>query len=236
MELSTRSTPFVAAIDREQLALTLTNVSEFSTTLAENRRVRGRLTWTRSCRETTALVQAIEPEKLTATLENVESFAQVLGARSADADQVIANALSISEKLNESADRIDGVLEAAQGFLGTAEGEAGDGLFDDIRESGRFNPYSRRLIWTHGRRKSRRYQSLHRSGGFREYRSLANEGRQTLQDISRAVRAIERNPQQIIFGGQSSLCRNSVEHGDDAVRGQCDSVRTIQVVARQAGA
>ena len=149
----------VAAIDREQLALTLTNVSEFSTTLAENRGNVDEI-----MRETTALVQAIEPEKLTATLENVESFAQVLGARSADADQVIANALSISEKLNESADRIDGVLEAAQGFLGTAEGEAGDGLFDDIREAAvsirtLADNLDARTEENHGR-----YQSLHRSG------------------------------------------------------------------------
>jgi len=189
----------VAAIDREQLALTLTNVSEFSTTLAENRGNVDEI-----MRETTALVQAIEPEKLTATLENVESFAQVLGARSADADQVIANALSISEKLNESADRIDGVLEAAQGFLGTAEGEAGDGLFDDIREAA---VSIRTLADNLDARTEEITAGINRftGPGLQEYRSLANEGRQTLQDISRAVRAIERNPQQIIFGGQSSV-------------------------------
>jgi phospholipid/cholesterol/gamma-HCH transport system substrate-binding protein len=189
----------VGAIDREQLALTLSNVSEFSTTLADNRGNVDEI-----MREAAALVRAIEPEKLTATLENVESFAQVLGARSADADQIIANALSISEKLNESADRIDGVLEAAQSFLGTAEDEAGEGLFDDIREAA---VAIRTLADNLDTRTAEITAGISRftGPGLQEYRSLADEGRRTLQDISRAVRAIERNPQQIIFGGQSSV-------------------------------
>ena len=189
----------VGAIDREQLALTLTNVSEFSTTLAANRGNVDEI-----MRDAAALVRAIEPEKLTATLENVESFAQVLGARSADADQIIANALSISEKLNESADRIDGVLEAAQSFLGTAEGEAGEGLFDDIREAA---VAIRTLADNLDARTAEITAGISRftGPGLQEYRNLADDGRRTLQDISRAVRAIERNPQQIIFGGQSSV-------------------------------
>jgi len=31
------------------------------------------------------------------------------------------------------------------------------------------------------------------------------EGRRTLGDISRAVRALERNPQQILFGGRPNI-------------------------------
>jgi len=189
----------VGAIDREQLALTLSNVSKFSTTLADNRGNVDEI-----MRETAALVRAIEPAKLTATLENVEAFAQVLGARSADADQIIANALSISEKLNESADRIDGVLEAAQSFLGTAEDEAGEGLFDDIREAA---VAIRTLADNLDARTAEITAGINRftGPGLQEYRTLADEGRRTLQDISRAVRAIERNPQQILFGGQSSV-------------------------------
>ncbi len=189
----------VAAIDREQLALTLSNVSEFSTTLADNR---GNLDVIMN--DAAALVRSIEPEKLTATLENVESFAQVLGARSADADQIITNALSISEKLNESADRIDGVLEAAQSFLGTAEDEAGEGLFDDIREAA---VAIRTLADNLDARTAEITAGINRftGPGLQEYRTLADEGRRTLQDISRAVRSIERNPQQIIFGGQQSV-------------------------------
>ncbi len=41
--------------------------------------------------------------------------------------------------------------------------------------------------------------------GLREYEALAVEGRRTLGDISRAVRSIERNPQQFLFGGRSNL-------------------------------
>jgi phospholipid/cholesterol/gamma-HCH transport system substrate-binding protein len=37
--------------------------------------------------------------------------------------------------------------------------------------------------------------------GLREVESLTTEGRRTLTDIGRAVRSLEKNPQQLIFGG-----------------------------------
>ncbi|KPQ10965.1 MAG: outer membrane lipid asymmetry maintenance protein MlaD [Saliniramus fredricksonii] len=189
----------VAAIDREVLRETLANVSAFSGTLAENR---GNLDTV--MQDLAGLTRAIDPQQLTGTLDNVERFAQVLGDRSADADQIISNAASISEKLNESADRIDGVLEAAQSFLGTAEDEAGEGLFEDIREAA---VAIRTLADNLDARTQEITAGINRftGPGLQEYRALADDGRRTLQDISRAVRAIERNPQQIIFGGESNV-------------------------------
>ncbi|MCC5976996.1 MAG: MCE family protein [Salinarimonas sp.] len=189
----------VASIDREVLRQTLANVSEFSGTLAENR---GNLDTV--MQDLAGLTSSLDPQQITSTLENVDRFAQVLGNRSADADQIISNAVSISEKLNESADRIDGVLEAAQSFLGTAEDEVGDGLFEDIREAA---ASIRRLADNLDTRTAEITAGISRftGPGLQEYRALADEGRRTLEGISRAVRSIERNPQQFIFGGQSSV-------------------------------
>jgi phospholipid/cholesterol/gamma-HCH transport system substrate-binding protein len=41
--------------------------------------------------------------------------------------------------------------------------------------------------------------------GLREVETLTTDGRRTLNDISRAVRSLERNPQQLIFGGKPNL-------------------------------
>ena len=41
--------------------------------------------------------------------------------------------------------------------------------------------------------------------GLREYRQLAIDGQRTLQTVDRALRGLERDPQQVIFGPRSSL-------------------------------
>lgn len=41
--------------------------------------------------------------------------------------------------------------------------------------------------------------------GLRQYEALAADGRRTLDDISRAVRSLEKNPSQIIFGAKPAL-------------------------------
>lgn len=41
--------------------------------------------------------------------------------------------------------------------------------------------------------------------GLRQYEALAADGRRTLEDISRAVRSLEKNPSQIIFGNKPAL-------------------------------
>ena len=59
-----------------------------------------------------------------AVIANVETFCLIAGGGNADEiDQVIANAVSISEQLDASAGRVDRVLAAAEDFLGTAAGE-----------------------------------------------------------------------------------------------------------------
>ena len=60
-------------------------------------------------------------------------FTQTLSQRSPDVDKTIQEARSITEKLNNSADKIDSVLAGAENFLGSASGESGKGAFDEIR-------------------------------------------------------------------------------------------------------
>lgn len=42
-------------------------------------------------------------------------------------------------------------------------------------------------------------------GGLKQYEQLAVDARRTLETVERAVRSLEKNPQQVIFGGGSAL-------------------------------
>lgn len=188
-----------AAVDREQLASTVANVEAFSRILAENGDDVGEV-----LRRSGEIARAIDPEKIAAAIESAERFAAALGGRAEDVDRIVASAAELVDKLNASADRVDGVLAAAESFLGTAEEQAGEGLFDDIREAARA---IRVLADNLDARTAEIATGINRftGPGLQEYRALADDGRRTLEDISRAFRALERNPQQLIFGGQSSV-------------------------------
>jgi phospholipid/cholesterol/gamma-HCH transport system substrate-binding protein len=150
------------------------------------------------------LAKAFDPAKVGRTVDNVDRFAQALGDRSQDVDKAIAEARSLAEKLNKSADRVDNVLKAAENFLGSASGKEGESTFGEIREAARS---IRTLADNLDKRTAEITTGINRftGSGLREYEQLASDGRRTVNDIGRAVRNLERNPQQLIFGGQPTL-------------------------------
>jgi phospholipid/cholesterol/gamma-HCH transport system substrate-binding protein len=150
------------------------------------------------------VARSLDPNKLNRTVDNVDRFASALGASGDDVQKAIAEAASITEKLNRSADRIDGVLKAAENFLGSASGEAGKGTFDSIRDAAE----SIRVLANNlDRRTAEITAGINRftGSGAREIEAAAAEARRTLNDVGRTVRSIERNPSQVIFGGKPSL-------------------------------
>jgi phospholipid/cholesterol/gamma-HCH transport system substrate-binding protein len=189
----------ISAVDDEQLAATLANVEAFSRTLSDNRE-----NFNTILTDISGVVGAIDPERIASAIESAEQFTRALGDRSADTEVIIANAVSLTAKLNESADRIDGVLQAAENFLGTATEGVENGLFDDIRDA---VAAIRVLAENLDTRTGEITQGITRATGpaLQEYRQLADDGRRTLEEISRAVRSLERNPQQLLFGGQPSV-------------------------------
>jgi phospholipid/cholesterol/gamma-HCH transport system substrate-binding protein len=209
----------IKAIDRNRVSRIVENVDGFTQTLNENRQVvndalRDAASLVKQLSTTAPkldaaisdvgnLAKAVDPQKIGRTVDNANKFAQALGNSSQDWEKTVAEARSISEKLNKSADRIDGVLAAAQNFLGTAAGPEGKSTFDEIRDAAKS---VRDLANNLNERSTGLFAGLNRfsESGLREYEALAVEGRRTLADISRAVRSLERNPQQLIFGGGRS--------------------------------
>jgi phospholipid/cholesterol/gamma-HCH transport system substrate-binding protein len=213
----------VRAVEPQRVSRIVENVDNFTQTVGENRQAVGEI-----LRDTASLVtrlnetapkldgaiteianltKAVDPNKVRSTVDNAQAFMDTLNNRRPDIDKAIQEARSITEKLNKSADKIDSVLAGAEKFLGSASGEAGKGAFDEIRAAA---VSVRELADDLNRRTSGIEGVLSGVGrftdsGLREYEALAVEGRKTLGDISRAVRSIERNPQQFLFGSQPNL-------------------------------
>lgn len=149
------------------------------------------------------LAKAFDPAKVGRSIDNIDKFTQALGNRSQDTDKILSETRQLAEKLNRSADRVDNVLKAAEDFLGSASGKEGQSTFQEIREAAKS---IRTLADNLDKRTAEITTGITRftSGGLREYEALAVDGRRTVNDIGRAVRSLERNPQQLIFGGGGS--------------------------------
>ncbi|HEX2554936.1 MAG TPA: MlaD family protein [Microvirga sp.] len=212
----------VRAVDRERIARIVANVDSFSQTLAENRQAVGaaltdasslvkRLNETApkidaTLNDISNLAKAVDPAKVDRVLTNADKFAGTLGRSSEDVERAVREARELAEKLNRSADRVDTVLQGAENFLGAGTGGEGPGTFEEIRLAARS---IRELAGNLDKRTGELTAGINRftGAGLREYEALAVEGRKTLNDIGRAVRSLERNPQQVIFGsgGQSGV-------------------------------
>jgi phospholipid/cholesterol/gamma-HCH transport system substrate-binding protein len=208
------------AVDSQRVGRIVDNVDTFTQALGENKQNVANIlldtaTLTRRLNDTAPkldaaltdvgnVARAIDPTKLNRTMDNVDKFAGALGASSEDVQKAISEAASMTEKLNRAADRLDGVLKAAEGFLGSAAGEEGKGTFVSIREAA---DSIRVLADNLDRRTADITAGINRftGSGAREIEAAASDARKTLNDIGRTVRSLERNPNQLIFGGRPSL-------------------------------
>ena len=107
----------------------------------------------------------------------------------------------MSAKLNEFADKVDGVLTSAQSFLGSPGTK---GAVDRISEAALS---IKKLADDVDVRVKDIATGLSRftNSGLREYEALAVEGRRVVADIDRVVRSLGQNPSQVLFGSRPSL-------------------------------
>ncbi|MDJ1158497.1 MlaD family protein [Chelatococcus sp. SYSU_G07232] len=148
-----------------------------------------------------SVVKAVEPQRVSRIVENADRFMNALGASSGEVETTMKEIASISQKLNKAADKVEGVLTAAEGFLSSPDGK---GAFQEIAEAARS---IRTLADNLDKRTGEITAGITRftGPGLRDYEALASDGRKTLGEINRALRSLERNPQQLIFGSKPSL-------------------------------
>ena len=124
--------------------------------------------------------------------------------KSVDPDQVkqiVKDMASLSAKLNSAADKIDPVLTNLNGFLATGDSKGAFGEIADAAKS------IHRLADNLDARTKELTTNINRfaTSGLRQYEALAIDGRKTLDEINQAVRSIEANPQQFIFGKKQQI-------------------------------
>jgi phospholipid/cholesterol/gamma-HCH transport system substrate-binding protein len=147
------------------------------------------------------LMKAVDAHKVAGIVDAVSDVAQTVRQNRGNIDLTLKNFAELAAKLNESADKIDGLIASAQSFLGSPGTK---GALDQVSEAAQS---VRKLADDVDVRVKEISVGLNRfsNSGLREYEALAIEGRRTIDDIDRAVRSIEHNPNQIIFGSKPSL-------------------------------
>jgi phospholipid/cholesterol/gamma-HCH transport system substrate-binding protein len=147
------------------------------------------------------LMKAVDSQKIAGIVDSASEVVQTVRQNRGNIDSTLKNVSEMSAKLNDSADKVDGVLTAAQNFLGSpgtkgAVDRIGDAalsvkkLADDV--DSRIKDIATGL-------------SRFTNTGLREYEALAVEARRTLQDVDGVVRSLGRNPSQVLFGSKPAL-------------------------------
>ncbi len=126
----------------------------------------------------------------------------------------------MADKLNAAADRVDGVLAAAEGFLGK-DGANGAGVMADLKTTladfsataKEFQETAKSVTEVSGsvqvlvrnldRRTAQITQGFNRltGPGLREIQNLTAETRKAVNEINRTAASLRKNPSQVIFGG-----------------------------------
>lgn len=216
-KLTEQVTGLVAAVDPAQVKTILGNTERFSKGLADSEKnltaILGEAaTLSRRLNDTVAKVDDVlalaggaltsfDPKKVASIVDSADAFMKTLDGNRANIDGAIKDARSLTAKLNGAADQIDGVLKSVQGFLGAGDSK---GMFQDVGDAAKA---IRKLADNLDIRTREITTGINRFTGpmAREYEALAAEGRKTIGEINRAVKSIERNPQQFIFGGKPAI-------------------------------
>ena len=154
--------------------------------------------------DASAVLRSIDPVLVQRSLQNIDRTTAAIAGNSEEIDRALKDFSSLSGRLNEASKRVDGVLAAVERFFGAGPDGEAKGMMADIGAAARS---VRALADNLDKRTADIAGGLKRltGPGLRDFEALTTDGRRTLNDLSRAVRSLERNPNQLIFGGQSTL-------------------------------
>ena len=159
------------------------------------------------------LVAAVDSEKVGTTIDNISvasadarkaissvtGVANRIGEREGDIDQIITDVQQMANKLNAASTRVDGVLAKLDSFLGEgdseslfAEAKATLQSFRQVADSlnARIGPIADNL---------QRFSGT----GLRDVQSLVSDTRRTVQSLEETISEFDRNPQRLLFGGET---------------------------------
>ncbi len=148
-----------------------------------------------------SLLKAVDLQKIAGIVNSANEVVQTVHQNRGNIDATLKNFSEMSAKLNESADKVDGVLTSAQSFLGSPGTK---GAVDRISEAA---ISIKKLADDTDSRIKDIATGLSRftNSGLREYEALGIEARRAVEDIDRVVRSLGQNPSQVLFGSRPSL-------------------------------
>lgn len=160
-----------------------------------------------------SLVAAVDTQKVGGAIDNISvatadarkaiasvtGVANSIGERKEDIDQIITDVQQMSNKLNAASSRVDGVLAKLDGFLGEGDSESlfaeAKATLQSIKQAadtlnGRIGPIADGIQRFSG-------------SGLRDVEALVLDTRRTIQNLDSAISGFERNPQRLLFGGDT---------------------------------
>ena len=159
------------------------------------------------------LVAAVDTQKVGTTIDNISvasadarkaiasvtGVADRIGQREEDIDQIITDVQQMANKLNAASTRVDGVLAKLDGFLGEGDAES---LFAEAKAT---LQSFREVADTLNARIGPIADNLQRfsGGGLRDVEALVSDTRRTVQSLENTISEFDRNPQRLLFGGES---------------------------------
>lgn len=159
------------------------------------------------------LIAAVDTQKVGGAIDNISvasadarkaiasvtGVANRIGEREQDIDQIITDVQQMTNKLNAASTRVDGVLAKLDGFLGEGDSESlfaeAKATLQSIKQAadtlnGRIGPIADGLQRFSG-------------SGLRDVEALVLDTRRTIQNLDTAISGFERNPQRLLFGGDT---------------------------------
>lgn len=154
--------------------------------------------------EISRVARALDSQKIASSLDGVQKFSDALGRNADSVDQTLREISRITERVSQASNRLDNVMAGAEKFLGSGEDGQVSGLMNEIAEAAKS---IRVLAGSLDKRTMEITAGINRftGPGLRDIEALAAESRKAVSDLSRAVRSLERNPSQLLFGGQSNI-------------------------------
>jgi len=159
------------------------------------------------------LIAAVDTQKVEGAIDNISvatadarkaissvtGVADRIGRREEDIDQIITDVQQMANKLNNASSRVDGVLAKLDGFLGEGDSQS---LFAEAKAT---LQSIRTAADTLGARIGPIADNLQRfsGSGLRDVEALVSDTRRTVQSLENAISGFERNPQRLIFGGET---------------------------------
>jgi phospholipid/cholesterol/gamma-HCH transport system substrate-binding protein len=147
------------------------------------------------------VVKSVDPAKVANFIDGANSLGTTLKQNQAQIDAAVKNAADLTAKLNHSADKIDGLMTSLQSFVGSPDLKGPLGQIGDAANS------VRQLADNLDVRTKDIAAGINQftSSGLREYGALAIDGRRMINDLDRAIRNFDHNPNELLFGSKSQL-------------------------------